>query len=52
LYVLDRDTGELRWHTRLDGAITSSPLVEGTVLYVATEQGSLYAFRPTTPASR
>jgi outer membrane protein assembly factor BamB len=52
LYQLDRETGDLLWHARLDGPITAAPLARGADLYVVTEQGSLYAFRPTSPASR
>lgn len=50
LYVLDRATGELLWHAGLDDAITSEPLTRGDALYVITERGTLYAFRPTGSA--
>ncbi len=45
-YVLDRMTGEVEWKTKLDGPITSRALPHGDALYVATESGELYAFRP------
>ena len=45
-YVVDRATGELLWHADLDGAITSRGLTRGEALYVITERGTLYAFRP------
>lgn len=47
LHFLDRETGEPLWRTRLDGAVTAMPLTAGPIVYVATERGSLYAFRPT-----
>lgn len=47
LYLLDIADGSLIWHTRLDGAITAAPTARGADLFVATEQGSLYLFRPT-----
>ena len=46
------ETGELLWHARLDGAITAAPLVHGSLVIVGTEAGTVYAFRPTSPASR
>ena len=50
LYLLDRESGGLLWHRKLNGAITGAALTRGEELYVATERGVLYAFRPTTPA--
>jgi hypothetical protein len=35
------------WTTRLDGALTSTPVFRGQELFVHTESGTLYAFRPT-----
>ncbi|HET6361473.1 MAG TPA: PQQ-binding-like beta-propeller repeat protein [Gemmatimonadota bacterium] len=49
LVVIDRSRGDALWSTRLDGALTSTPLIRGDELYVMTENGSLYAFRPMTP---
>jgi hypothetical protein len=37
------------WTILLDGALTSTPLFRGNELFVITEQGTLYAFRPSTP---
>lgn len=49
LAIVDRSSGASLWTTRLDGALTSTPLFRGNELFVLTEQGTLYAFRPTTP---
>ena len=46
LVVIDRSRGDALWSTRLDGALTSTPLLRGDELYVMTENGTLYAFRP------
>lgn len=46
LVVIDRARGDTLWSTRLDGALTSTPLFRGDELYVMTENGTLYAFRP------
>jgi outer membrane protein assembly factor BamB len=46
LFVMDRAGGHALWSTRLDGALTSTPLFRGEELYIMTENGSLYAFRP------
>ncbi len=40
-YMLDGDTGESLWQARLDGAITSVPLVSDHRLYIATDGGDL-----------
>lgn len=47
LTIIDRVRGLNVWTTELDGALTSTPLFHGDQLYVITEQGTLYAFRPT-----
>lgn len=49
LAIVDRSRGVNLWTTRLDGALTSTPLFRGDELFVLTEQGTLYAFRPTAP---
>jgi outer membrane protein assembly factor BamB len=49
LYIVDRASGDLLWHAGLDDAITSQPLARGDELYVMTESGTLYFFRPTGP---
>lgn len=49
LAIVDRSRGVSLWTTRLDGALTSTPLFRGNELFVITEQGTLYAFRPSTP---
>lgn len=46
LIVIDRSRGDALWSTRLDGALTSTPLFRGDELYIMTENGTLYAFRP------
>lgn len=45
LVVIDRARGDALWSTRLDGALTSTPLFRGDELYIMTENGTLYAFR-------
>lgn len=47
LAIVDRMRGVPVWTTRLDGALTSTPVFRGQELYVHTESGTLYAFRPT-----
>jgi outer membrane protein assembly factor BamB len=47
LAIVDRLRGVPVWTTRLDGALTSTPLFRGKELFVHTESGTLYAFRPT-----
>ncbi|HET7693085.1 MAG TPA: PQQ-binding-like beta-propeller repeat protein [Gemmatimonadota bacterium] len=49
VFVIDRGRGDTLWSTRLDGALTSTPLFRGDEFYVMTEGGSLYAFRPIAP---
>ncbi|HET6638406.1 MAG TPA: PQQ-binding-like beta-propeller repeat protein [Gemmatimonadota bacterium] len=49
LFVIDRARGDELWSTRLDGALTSTPLLRGDELYVMTENGTLYAFHPIAP---
>jgi outer membrane protein assembly factor BamB len=46
LVVVDRVRGDTLWSTRLDGALTSTPVFRGEELYVMTESGTLYAFHP------
>jgi outer membrane protein assembly factor BamB len=47
LAIVDRSRGVPVWTTRLDGALTSTPLFRGNELFVHTESGTLYAFRHT-----
>jgi outer membrane protein assembly factor BamB len=49
LTIVDRARGVVEWTTRLDGALTSTPLFHGDELYALTERGTLYAFRPIIP---
>lgn len=50
LVIVDRQRGVVRWSTRLDAALTSTPLFRGDdELFVISEEGTLYAFRPATP---
>ena len=50
LVIIDRERGVILWSTRLDGALTSTPLFRGDdELFVISEAGTLYAFRPTRP---
>jgi len=46
LSIIDRARGVSEWTTRLDGALTSTPVFRGNQLFAMSEQGSLYAFRP------
>jgi outer membrane protein assembly factor BamB len=46
LFIVDRARGYTLWSTRLDGALTSTPLFRGSELYIMTENGSLYGFKP------
>lgn len=47
LVIVDRERGVVLWSMRLDGALTSTPLFRGDdELFVISEQGTLYAFRP------
>jgi outer membrane protein assembly factor BamB len=46
LVVVDRTRGDALWSTRLDGALTSTPLFRGDELYIMTENGTLYSFQP------
>lgn len=49
LVVIDRDAGDTLWSTRLDGALTSTPIFRGDELFIMTESGTLYAFHPVGP---
>lgn len=49
LSIIDLKRGAEQWTTRLDGALTSTPLFRGDELFVISEQGTLYAFRPAAP---
>ncbi|HUF89495.1 MAG TPA: PQQ-binding-like beta-propeller repeat protein [Gemmatimonadota bacterium] len=50
LVIVDRERGVVLWSMRLDGALTSTPLFRGDdELFVISEQGTLYAFRPAHP---
>jgi eukaryotic-like serine/threonine-protein kinase len=42
--AVNRSTGEELWQRRLDGPIFASPVIVGDRLYVATGEGTLYAF--------
>ncbi|HJR53740.1 MAG TPA: PQQ-binding-like beta-propeller repeat protein [Gemmatimonadota bacterium] len=46
LFVIDRTRGDTLWSTRLDGALTSTPLFRNDQLFIMTENGTLYAFKP------
>lgn len=46
LAIIDRASGVSEWTTRVDGALTSTPLFRGDQLFAISEQGTLYAFRP------
>ncbi len=43
LHVIDVDTGEAELEVKLDGPITTGPVVAGDTIYVATLSGKLYA---------
>jgi outer membrane protein assembly factor BamB len=49
LAIIDRASGTNEWSTRVDGALTSTPLFRGNQLFAISEQGTLYAFRPVAP---
>lgn len=49
LAIIDRASGVNEWSTRVDGALTSTPLFRGDRLFAISEQGTLYAFRPAAP---
>lgn len=49
LAIIDRANGVNEWSTRVDGALTSTPLFRGHQLFAISEQGTLYAFRPAAP---
>lgn len=49
LFVVDREHGDTLWSTRLDGALTSTPLFRGHQFYIMSENGTLYAFQPISP---
>lgn len=49
LFIVDRARGHTLWSTRLDGALTSTPLFRGAELFIMTENGSLYGFKPIAP---
>jgi len=49
VYVLDVHTGRELWSCDLGVPVTSSPAVAGDMLYVATFDGSVFAFECSEP---
>ncbi len=47
LYALSVQTGEKLWSYRTGGAITTSPAVVEDLVYVGSDDHSLYAFHRT-----
>ena len=43
IHALDAQTGDVRWTTKLSGAVRSSPAITGEMLYVGSTDGHLYA---------
>jgi len=50
LYALNADTGKTIWSASVASGITSSPAVANGVVYVGTDDGTLYAFNAKTGA--
>jgi outer membrane protein assembly factor BamB len=50
LYALDARTGKIVWSAPVASGITSSPAVANGVVYVGTDDGTLYAFNTKTGA--
>jgi outer membrane protein assembly factor BamB len=45
VYGVDVKTGKKIWEIQLDGRISSTPVVSAEMLFVATQNGSLYAIK-------
>ena len=45
VHGVDTETGENIWDMQLDGHVSSTPVVSDDTLYVATQNGSIYAIR-------
>ncbi|MEO3805964.1 PQQ-binding-like beta-propeller repeat protein [Nonomuraea sp. B1E8] len=48
--ALDAVSGEVRWRTRINGAISSRPMVAGTTVYVGDDGGTTHALDAATGA--
>lgn len=46
LYALDAASGKAQWFYQLDGAVFSTPAVSNGVVYMSTQDGTLYALLP------
>jgi outer membrane protein assembly factor BamB len=45
IHGVDVETGKKIWEMQLDGHISSTPVVSGERLFVATQNGFLYAIK-------
>jgi outer membrane protein assembly factor BamB len=45
VYALDPQTGKMLWSRSVDSAVDSAPAVVDGTVFVASDQGSVYAFR-------
>ena len=45
VHGVDTGTGEKIWDIQLDGHVSSTPVVSGDTLFVATQNGSIYAVK-------
>jgi outer membrane protein assembly factor BamB len=43
IYSLDYKTGRLRWKYKTEGAITGSPVISNDILYVGSNDHTVYA---------
>jgi eukaryotic-like serine/threonine-protein kinase len=44
VYALNITTGQVRWSHRTGAQIFSSPVVSGSIVYIGSEDGNIYAF--------
>jgi len=52
LYAIDASNGYSMWKYRTNGAVVSSPVVEGTTVYFGSADGTLYAVNTQTGKER
>ena len=45
VHGVDIENGEKVWGIQLDGHVSSTPVVSGDTLFVATQNGSIYAVK-------
>jgi len=51
VYSLDETTGELRWWSEVGGAIRAAPTIEGELVYIGSDDGTITAFSRDIPGS-